>query len=277
MTEAALQAQNWEALLRLELRRGVDRTRLVPLERYGPLSVQRPFYPERDCCHVYLLHPPGGVVGGDSLDLRVESQPATHSLFTAPGAAKFYLSAGQTATIEQLFEVGADAGFEFLPQENIYFPGALVNAMTTIDARPGARVLLWEKHCFGRPANRESFDHGRLRSKIELRSDGQLIYTELQRVDAAEIARSSGLRGQPVSGTLLAYGAEMADDTLSALQQIRPLRGMAGVSLPRPDLLLARYLGPATDDLDDYFVRLWEQLRPPLLRREPCRPRIWNT
>ncbi len=277
MTEAALEAQNWAARLRLELRRGTDRTRLVPLERYGPLSVQRPFYPEGDSCHVYLLHPPGGVVGGDSLDLEVELKPGARGLFTAPGAAKFYLSAGQTAMVTQRFRVGAGAGLEFLPQENIFFPGALVNVTTSIDAEPGARILLWEKNCFGRPANRESFQRGRLRSKIEFSVGGQLAYTELQRVDAAEIARGSGLRGQPVSGTLLAYGAEFGDDAVSALQRLEPGRGIAGLTLARPDLLVARYLGPATDDVDDYFVRLWEALRPLLLEREPCRPRIWNT
>ncbi len=277
MTEAALKTQNWRALLRLQLRAGRGRTRMVPLERYGPLSVQRPFYPERECCHVYLLHPPGGVVGGDSLELQVGLEAGAQGLFTAPGAAKFYLSAGDTASLLQRFEVGAGAGLEFLPQENIYFPGALVNARTSIEVEPGGRVLLWEKHCFGRPANRETFDHGRLRSKIELRGAGRLLYTELQRVDAAELARASGFRGQPVSGTLLAYGAGIEQNAVDALQRISPARGVAGVSLPQPDLLLARYIGPATDDLDDYFVQLWERLRPLLFERESCRPRIWNT
>ena len=277
MTEAALTAQNWEALLRLELRRTADRTRLVPLERYGPLSVQRPFYPEPECCHVYLLHPPGGVVGGDRLDLQIDLTSGAQGLFTMPGAAKFYLSAGATARVDQQFKVGADAGLEFLPQENIYFPGAQVHATTSIEVEPGGRVLLWEKHCFGRPANEEFFDIGRLRSRIELRSAGRLLYTEIQRVDAAEIERGSGFRGQPVSGTLLAYGVEFDDDLVDDLQQLTPERGVAGISRLQPDLLLARYIGPATDDLNRFFVQLWERLRPPLMRREACRPRIWNT
>ena len=277
MTEAALKTRNWEALLRLELRRAGDRTRLFPLERYGPLTVQRPFYPEGECCHVYLLHPPGGVVGGDRLDLRVDLRAGAQALFTAPGAAKFYLSAGDTANLDQRFKIGAGAGFEFLPQENIYFPGALVDVSTSIDVETGARLLLWEKHCFGRPANREQFDRGGLRSKIELRHAGQLIYTELQRVDAAELARASGFRGQPVSGTLLAHGVEFGDETISELQQLRPERGVAGISRVQGDLVLARYLGPAADDLDRFFIRLWERLRPPLMQRDICRPRIWNT
>ena len=109
MAEAALNAQNWAALLRLELRAAADRTRLVPIERRGPLSVQRPFYPEGEVCHVYLLHPPGGVVGGDRLELCLDLQARAKALFTTPGAAKFYQSAGATAQVRQVFELAAGA------------------------------------------------------------------------------------------------------------------------------------------------------------------------
>ena len=277
MNETALTTGNWAALLKLELRRVGDSTRLVPLQRYGPLTVQRPFYPEPDCCHVYLLHPPGGVVGGDTIDLMVNMKPGSRGLFTMPGAAKYYLSAGDTARVNQQFEVADGAQMEYLPQENIYFPGALVDSRTAIDVEPGASLLLWEKHCFGRPANREAFDRGLLRARIDLRSAGQLIYAEVQRIDAAEIERPSGLRGYPVCGTLLAYGGGLTDEAVGVIQQLAPERGIAGATRVQPDLLIARYIGPSTADLDRYFNLLWERLRPLLLRREACRPRIWNT
>ena len=277
MPETAFKSESWAALLRLALRRGGDRTRLVPLQRYGPLSVQRPFYPEPECCHVYLLHPPGGVVGGDRLELQVELEPGTRGLFTAPGAAKFYLSAGPVAEVRQQFQVGAGAGLEFLPLENIYFPGAQVDARTTFELAPGGRAVAWEKHCFGRPANREAFDRGGLRTQIDLRREGRLIHTETQRVDVAELARGSGLRGAPVCGTLLACGTEFDDATVATLQQLQPERGAAGISRTLPDLLVARYLGPDTGDLDRFFVNLWERLRPLLFAQPACRPRIWNT
>ena len=47
-------------------------TRLTTRAHRGPLVVQRPFYPEGPGVpHVYLLHPPGGIVGGDSLRVEV--------------------------------------------------------------------------------------------------------------------------------------------------------------------------------------------------------------
>lgn len=277
MGEAALESQNWEALLKLQLRRGQDRTHLVPIKRYGPLTVQRPFYPEQDCCHVYLLHPPGGVVGGDRLDLQVACKEDTRTLFTTPGAGKFYLSAADTARVTQQFKVTNGAQLEYLPQENIYFPGARVRSKTSIDVQKDGRVMLWEKHCFGRPANNEFFAAGQLHSQIELRCEERLLFTETQRVDADELRRASGLRNNPVIGSFLVYGMTLAEAMLRDLQKISPADGISGISQPQPHLLIARYLGNSTRDVDAHFVGLWELLRPLLLQREASHPRIWKT
>jgi len=277
MNASAVSAAAWQARLRLEFRADEDRTRLVPRERYGPLAVQKPFYPEGDCCHVYLLHPPGGVVGGDRLELLADFEPGASALLTSPGAGKFYCSDGAEAKVEQRFGLARGARLEYLPQANIYFPGARVQLQTSLEIASGGRLLLWEKHCFGRPANRETFDHGRLQSRIDLRLDGRLAYTETQRIDAAELVRASGLRGHAVCGTRLALGDEIEPEALRELQHCLPRHGFGGVSQTRPGLLVLRYLGDSTAALDDYFLRAWESLRPAVMHRPPCHPRIWNT
>ena len=99
----------------------------------GPLTLQNPFYPEDDgICHIYLLHPPGGVVGGDVLDLNVSLAQQGSLLLTTPGATKFYRSAGPRALQNQNFIVGANTSLEWLPQETIYFPNANAGLTTTI-------------------------------------------------------------------------------------------------------------------------------------------------
>ena len=112
----------WRADLRLGYVKQQQRTVLKHRQQLGPLTVQRPFYPEGETCHTYLLHPPGGVVGGDELQLQVTCHEQAHALLTTPGAAKFYRSAGATAQVSQHFTVAADGLLEWLPQENIYFP-----------------------------------------------------------------------------------------------------------------------------------------------------------
>ncbi len=67
MKRAALQSSGWQAELALTFSRCEQRTVLTARHHRGPLRVQRPFYPEgAEVCHLYLLHPPGGVVGGGS-------------------------------------------------------------------------------------------------------------------------------------------------------------------------------------------------------------------
>lgn len=276
MTSAA-RSQNWSALLDLELRAGEVKTHLHPKKRYGPLSVQRPFYPEQDYCHVYLLHPPGGVVGGDQLDLNVSAGAQAHALFTTPGATKFYLSAGDTALVKQQISLQSGSSVEFLPQENIYFPGARVYCHTELNVDAGSVAMLWEKHCFGRPANHETFSHGQVTNELSLRSQGCLIFNEKQRIDEHEINRSSGLRGNPVYGTLLVYAEGLSGDLVDSLRQIKPAQGVCGITRTRKELLLVRYMGVSTADLNRYFVQLWDQIRIVVLNRNSCHPRIWNT
>lgn len=268
---------HWQAYLSLKLSAGEDKTRLQPLRRYGPLSVQRPFYPEGDRCHVYLLHPPGGVVGGDSLQLEVEMGTQSKALFTTPGATKFYLSAGEQAQVNQSFMLADQSELEYLPHENIYFPGALVRATTRIDVSKGSHMLLWEKHCFGRPVNDEFFAQGELTSEIQLYIDGNPALLEKQRIDADEINRGSGLRGCPVMASFVVYSERLDAALLQQLREVEPGAGISGITQPMPQLLVARYIGGSTSDVNHYFIRLLELLRPQVLQRELCQPRIWNT
>lgn len=277
MTQAMTASSGWRANLQLEFRAGRQKTLMVPQQRFGPLLVQRPFYPEQSCCHAYLLHPPGGVVGGDRLNLQIDCRPAAHALLTAPGATKFYQSAGLTATYSQSLQVGDAAILEFLPHENILFPGARVELTTDIDLQPSAVTMAWEKYCFGRPVIGEAFDSGELISRLNLCRQGELLLTETQRIDDEEINRASGLRGMPVMGTFVLYG-EAADGNLQRqLLDIPVQQGVVAVTQPCQFLLVVRYLGSSTADMDRYFTTVWLHARPVLTGKPAVKPRIWAT
>ena len=112
----------WQARLDLGFEQRAGRTVLAHKRQFGPLTVQRPFYPEGGPCHLYVLHPPGGVVGGDRLAVSVLVAEGAHALITTPGAAKFYRSAGPRADVVQRLSVDAGGALEWFPQENILFP-----------------------------------------------------------------------------------------------------------------------------------------------------------
>jgi hypothetical protein len=104
---ARRQSPGWQASLELGLSPWHGRTALTYRRQRGPLSVQRPFYPEGDVCHLYLLHPPGGVVGGDGLEIQVNLEADARALVTTPGATKFYRSAGDRAHQFTTLRLGA--------------------------------------------------------------------------------------------------------------------------------------------------------------------------
>ena len=97
MVEAA-----WQARLALEYTRQGGRTALSGREHSGPLLVQKALYPEGDAvCHSIIVHPPGGIAGGDALKLEVRLREDTAALLTTPGAGKWYKSMGPKASLAQ--------------------------------------------------------------------------------------------------------------------------------------------------------------------------------
>jgi len=274
--DASLQP-GWRAELWLCCEQLGGRTVLARKRQVGPLTLQRPFYPEGPVCHLYLLHPPGGVVGGDSLAVAIDLGPGARALVTTPGATKFYRSAGADALVTQRLSVAAGAGLEWFPQETILFPGARVRSRTEVALQADASFIGWELLSLGRPVIGERFDRGALHASLCLTRDGRPLLTDRLRVTRPRhLDGPSGLRGRPVAGTFAATGCG-AD----ALQVAREAAGSpAGVLLGMTlldDLLVARCLAGATEPVQRVFCTLWAALRPMLRAREACSPRIWAT
>ena len=281
MNEAVIQ-RGWQARLDLDYGLRGSKTRLVKKRQSGPLTVQRSFYPEGDTCHNYILHPPGGVVGGDSLQINVTALAKANALLTTPGATKFYRSAAeQVGSQSQHITVSDGAVMEWLPQQNIFFPGANVALDTCIDVSPGGKFVGWEMHCFGRPANNETFSYGAVRSRTQVKVGGELRLLEQLKSDGDEmLIASTGLRGMAMLGSFIAAPCTAAQR--DALEQI--LQASTGVDYPYPigltlvdEVLIVRALGQQTEPMLEVFTRLWIALRQQWLERSPCIPRIWAT
>lgn len=271
------QTAGWQARLDLTFAERAGRTVLTRKQQSGPLTVQRPFYPEGGPCHCYLLHPPGGVVGGDRLEIHVEVRDRAHALLTTPGAAKFYRSSGARAEQAQRLMVEAGGVLEWLPQEGIVFPGARLRLTTEVDLEPGARFMGWEVLSFGRPAIGERFHCGVADLGLSVRRAGvPLLLERLRLSDGEGLDAVSGLRGHPVSGTLVASGAEKGD--LEALRDGRhPDAGLLWGATLLDDLLVVRCLAGGVEPVHRLFRSIWGILRPRLFGAPVCPPRIWAT
>ncbi|WP_275097100.1 urease accessory protein UreD [Sedimenticola hydrogenitrophicus] len=276
----AMESTGWQAALRLGFRQIAGKTLLAERSRQGPLAVQRALYPEGDLCHVYLLHPPGGVAGGDQLRISTEVAPGATALVTTPGATKFYRSAGPWATQRQTLRV-TDGCLEWLPQENIIFPGARIELATTVQLEGNARFIGWEIHCLGRPVIDEVFDHGAALFRFSLFRDGlPLLHERLEVNGQADLGASAGLRHHPVLGTLIATTGATAGDNglLDTIRAQLPESQRNRLGITEVDgLFIARYLGDSTETARALFSDIWKALRPAVVDRPPCVPRIWNT
>lgn len=273
-----LQPQAWKAELQLRFTRAGERTTLSG-RHLGPLRVQKALYPEGDeVCHAIVLHPPGGIAGGDQLDIGVDVVAGAHALLTTPGAGKWYRSNGPRAGQTLDFQVGDNASLEWLPQESIVFNAARADLRAHIQLASGARFMGWDILCLGRRASGESFCTGDLTLNTRIERDGRLLWLERGALEGGGPLLDSpvGLAGYSVCATLLASAPGLDAGLLTACRAEPALEGRQGVTL-LPDLLVARYLGHASEAARQWLAAVWGVLRPALMGRQATPPRIWNT
>lgn len=272
----------WAARIDVALTQGTGRTRVARCRQQGPLYLQRAFYPEHDgTCHLYLLHPPGGTVQGDSLHVHLTSMPGVRALVTTPAAAKVYRTPLQGSEQVSRVDVADGACVEWLPQEAIVFNGARASNTLRFDLAEHARLIAWDITCLGRPAAGEAFDDGLFESAIELRIGGELQWIERTSIPGAATSafmRSRwGLGGCQVTGTLLAYGpGDWPCDVLEVLREHVDQPGRAGVT-DIDGVVVCRVLGHNTYEVRDTLCAAWQVLRRALLDKAPVVPRIWST
>jgi urease accessory protein len=272
-------SSTWRACLDLAFDRDGERTRLARRAHEGPLVVQKPLYPEgRAVCQCIVVHPPGGIAGGDHLRLTIDVARDAHTQITTPGAAKWYRADGRPSGQRLEFTVAEGAVLEWLPQSSILFDG--------IDARSDVRVRLardsvyiaFDVVCLGRTASNERFDHGTWRQRIEIERDDALVWSEraVLRGGDALLRSSAGLNGAPVFGTFAAMAANIPDDLIAACRGPAPARGEGSVTR-LPQAIVGRYRGDSTEAAHAYFTALWTIVRPVLIGRAAVPPRIWST
>ncbi len=272
----------WPARLALRASREGGATR-VHARHDGPLRLLKTLHPEGGgVAHAVLVHPPGGLVGGDRLDIQLDVQAGAHLLVTTPAATRFYRSnAGEAAQRVQA-TVAEGARLEWLPQETLAYPGCIARNEVRLSLVPGASLFATEVLGLGLPAAGQAFDTGRLLQHLEV--CGQWLDRGwLDAADAALLDGPCGLAGHRVLGTL-AYAQAMAlgdaeallTDSRALLGEV-PLSGATHLAGPRGAVLLVRVVGDEVEAVTLALRRvraLWRERLWALPGRDP---RIWAT
>lgn len=276
----------WHATLSLHYTG--DNGRTVALDRHdGPLRVLQRLYPEGPAvCHHVLVHPPGGLVGGDVLALQARLEPGTHALLTTPGATRFYRSTGETA-LQQVDAVVADgARLEWLPLEAIAYPGCLAQNRLCFELQGTAQMIGWDLTALGLPAAGAGFERGRFQQHLEL-PGAWLERGLIEAGDTALLDGPLGLAGHRVLGTLwFAAGGPIAPALREALLQAAREAGDAdaalavttsGCTAPDARVVVLRVLAHRVEPAQRLFAAVWARWREIAWALPACAPRVWRT
>lgn len=271
----------WSAGLALDYAWRGERTVLARRQHNGPLVVQKTLHPEGDAvCHSIILHPPGGVAGGDRLKLAVQVGEKAQVLLTTPGAGKWYKANGRQAIQQTEMVVGEGTQLEWLPQENMLYNEAAVDWSSRIELAATARFAAWEVTCLGRRARGERFEAGHWRQQMQVYRAGRRVFTDFTDVAGGSrlLLSPVGLAGMPVSGVFLIAAGKLPDELLSRCREVMPDDSKARYGMTvLPEVTLVRYVGIEAQAARLYFEKIWGIVRPWYGGRPAVRPRIWNT
>ena len=272
----------WHARLHLDYSAEAGRS-VARFEHQGPLRILQSLYPEGDgVCHNVIVHPPGGLVGGDTLEIGVRVRGGAHGLVTTPGASRYYRSDGERAVQRADIRVDAGGRLEWLPLEAICYSGCRAENRLRFELAPGAEMIGWDIAALGLPASSQPFDRGSLLQQIELPG----AWLERGRIDAADARLMDGplgLAGRRCLATLfLAAGAELprqrrdhALELARAVIEAHPLATTAGATSPHPQVVVVRVLAPLVEPALGLLKAIRRAWRPALWELPASEPRGW--
>jgi urease accessory protein len=272
-------------LARLDLHYTLEANRSVA--RYlhsGPLRILQSLYPEGDAvCHNVLVHPPSGLVGGDTLDVQVSVGSGAHGLVTTPGATRFYRSEAGLAAQQVHARVESGARLEWLPLEAIAYNGCDALNRAVFELAPGAEMMAWDITALGLPAADLPFVQGRFRQHLEIPGvwleRGTLNATDTRLMDSP-----LGMAGQRCMATLVfAAGSAMADERIERalacardLLDASELRLTTGATSPHKQVIVLRALSPVTEPAMQLLRQIWASWRQEMWGMSGTVPRLWN-
>ena len=272
----------WQAQLQLAYERRAQRVVAVH-QHSGPLRILQSLYPEGDgICHNVLVHPPGGLVGGDHLQLSVQTNPHTHGLLTTPGASRFYRCQAERAVQHTRLVLQNNSRLEWLPLETLCYNGCQAENRLEMQLQEGAELLGWDITALGLPLAHSPFVQGRLVQHLELPG----IWLERACLDATDTVLLDGplglagnrciaslffVTGSPLQRQRRQQALEVARSTIAA----HSLARTAAVTSPNPHTIVVRALAPLVEPAMHLLRHIRSAWRQELWQLADCSPRIW--
>ncbi|MGN1392512.1 MAG: urease accessory protein UreD [Succinivibrionaceae bacterium] len=264
----------WCARLDLEFKKIRERNVMTNCSHYGPLVVQKVFYPELTS-HVYILHPPGGIAGGDNLAINVSLDDSAQVLLTTPGSAKFYRTESKkNSCLNQTFEIGDNAELEIMPAPNIFFKGTNTKLSTKIYLHGNGKFFYRDISVLGNPLKEIDFSDSFFRNSLFVYRDDNLILHEVTRVNGNyDLFSKAILDGNTCIGTVIFNGgnSNLVEDLGMKIADYTKAITLID------DLVIIRILAKNNEIVEQAFFKVWLIVRKYIMFKDPVIPRIWST
>jgi urease accessory protein len=297
----------WAASLCLRFAADDRGTRLVHNRHRGPLRLLKALASgDGRRLEAVIVHPPGGLVGGDTLAIELELGADARVLATTPGQQKWYRSEA-VASAHTRIALQADACLEWLPQPAILFDRAHARQALAITLDPTAACVGWEVLVRGRAAMGERLVTGHVDQTLSISVGQRLLWQERLHAGADDRLFDSplGWGGSRIAASVWCCAPALSADRLRDLRDswrfllCRPdpdeqpgdgeaairrgamvgdgsiVRG--GATIAADGLLLAKLLADDSEQMMSACQRLWRAARVSLEGDEGTAPRIWRT
>lgn len=265
--------KKWLASLKLVFKNKNKKTFLYKKTHKGPILVQKEFYPEK-ICHVYIIHPPGGLVSGDKINISVKLKKLSQALITNPSSTKFYRSYNNNISVlKQKFYLEQHTSLEFLPQSNIFFADAILNVENHFFIDKNVKLFAWDSFCFKKTIeNKRVFGSGSCITNLQIWKNNIPLLNEKTRILNGDL--SILLKRYYFVSTIIAIPGN--NDLLKLIYSINYKNCIIGSTL-LDDLLIIRMLNTNNINMQKTIYQIWRILRPRIIGAKACKPRIWNT
>ena len=273
----------WRADLKLDYTLESQRTVARYLHQ-GPLRILQSLYPEGDqICHNVLVHPPGGLVGGDTLDIQVNVAEGAHALVSTPSATRFYKSGGQAALQQVTATLAPGSRLEWLPLEAIAYNDCEATNRAIFNLAPTAELMAWDVTALGLPSSDLAFTKGHFQQHLEI-PGVWLERGNLRGDDTRWLNSPLGLAGQKCLASLVFASGhniepQRAAQALEAAREVleaHPLRLQAGITCAHPQVIVLRVMSPLVEPSLDLLKQVWAVWRHTLWALPSTPPRIWS-
>lgn len=191
-----------------------SKAEVVTLKNSYPLKILIPEHTGNQICKwIYPIVFGGGLVGGDCIEITIETKPNTCGLLTTQESTKVYHCEGDLHTVQQMnYIVRDNSCLCVLPDYTVCYKDADFTQTQTVHMSDSGNIVLLDWMTCGRTALQEMWDFTSYRNKVEVKVDKEVIYKDCVHLhDVPKLAMKQSMKNYQVMGSCVILGKRLKE------------------------------------------------------------------